>query len=154
MTRMVRKQATVNAPRAEVWKAWTTSEGARTFFAPDAKIELRHMGPYEIYFDLDEAPGLRGSEDCHVLAWLPEEMLAFSWSAPPHLPAVRQERSFVVVQLAEADEQRTRATITQLGFGEGEEWDACFTYFDRAWGLVMSWLERRFIEGPLDWSKI
>ena len=43
--RMIEKQAVVGAPIAEVWKAWTTSEGVKSFFAPDAKVGGRGVRP-------------------------------------------------------------------------------------------------------------
>ena len=42
-------------------------DGARTFFAPEAHIELRPEGPYEMYFDSDAPVGERGGEGCTVL---------------------------------------------------------------------------------------
>lgn len=41
----------INAPIASVWSAWTTSQGAQTFFAENANIDLRIGGPYEIFFN-------------------------------------------------------------------------------------------------------
>ena len=38
--RMIRVEATVQAPVAKVWRAWTTTEGAVEFFAPKANIQL------------------------------------------------------------------------------------------------------------------
>jgi hypothetical protein len=46
--RDLRKEVTVAAAVDDVWTAWTTSEGARTFFAPEANIRLEPGGPYEI----------------------------------------------------------------------------------------------------------
>lgn len=40
LPRMIRVEATVNAPLAEVWQAWTISAGAETFFAPKVNIQL------------------------------------------------------------------------------------------------------------------
>ena len=37
-SRRLEREVTVGASRAEVWKAWTTADGAR-FFTPAAKIE-------------------------------------------------------------------------------------------------------------------
>ena len=39
--RAVSKQVTVKAPVEAVWNAWTTTEGVKSFFAPDARIEAR-----------------------------------------------------------------------------------------------------------------
>ncbi len=56
--RSIDAEATVNAPASAVWRLWTTTDGAKEFFAPDANIELRVDGPYEILFDLSALPFL------------------------------------------------------------------------------------------------
>jgi hypothetical protein len=85
--RMIRAEATVKAPVAEVWQAWTTSAGAETFFAPKANIQLALGRPYEIYFDpKDERKGTKGLK---ILSYAPEEMISFQWNAPPEMPEVR-----------------------------------------------------------------
>ena len=50
-TGYVRVKTTVNATVASVWRAYTTSQGAETFFAERANIGLRLRGPYEIFFN-------------------------------------------------------------------------------------------------------
>ncbi len=41
---------TVVAGRVDaVWEAWTTSDGIKSFFAPDAHVELRVEGPFEVF---------------------------------------------------------------------------------------------------------
>jgi hypothetical protein len=48
---------------------------------------------------------------------------------------------------------RTRVRFTHMGWGEGEEWDAVFDYFDRAWNaVILSRLVHRFERGPVDWK--
>ena len=36
--RAIDEKITVKANVDDVWKAWTTTEGVKTFFAPDAKV--------------------------------------------------------------------------------------------------------------------
>ncbi len=43
--RVVRVQADVNAPMSEVWRVFTTSQGAEKFFAQKANIVLAIGGP-------------------------------------------------------------------------------------------------------------
>ncbi len=142
--RTVVKEVVVDAPRAEVWKAWTTPEGITTFFGNAANIELRHRGPYEILFNLDEPEGERGADGCEVLSWLDEEMLCFTWNAPMKFADVRMQRSFVVVQFSDAEDGRTAVKLTHGGFGEGEQWDEVYDYFNTAWGYVTENLVKRF----------
>lgn len=68
------------------WRKWTTHEGLLSFFGRDNRIELTPGGPFEIYFLMDNSPGLRGSEGCKVLSYLPQEMFSFTWNAPPQFP--------------------------------------------------------------------
>jgi uncharacterized protein YndB with AHSA1/START domain len=103
--RRIDRQIVVPAPREDVWKAWTTSEGALTFFAPRARIEFKLGGAYELLWldDTEAPPGSQGSEGCRILSYLPGEMLSFEWNAPPEFPTVRGMPTFVVVRLADAE---------------------------------------------------
>ena len=69
MERMIEKSVIVPAAIQPVWDAWTTSEGAQTFFAPRANIELSVGGPYELLFDLDAPVGSQGAEGMRVLSY-------------------------------------------------------------------------------------
>jgi uncharacterized protein YndB with AHSA1/START domain len=151
--RAVVKEIVVPAPRADVWKAWTTVEGVTSFFAPAAKIELRPGGAYEMYFAPAAEPGSRGSDGCKVLEIVPLQRFVFSWNAPPQLPAVRStgDSTRVVLEFSEAEPGRTRVRLTHTGWREGEEWEKARAYFDRVWPLVLAELEKRFTAGPRQW---
>jgi hypothetical protein len=51
------------------------------------------------------------------------------------------------------DAYRTHVTITHLGWKTGAEWDQAYAHFQRGWNELMSRLEKRFTDGPIDWSK-
>ncbi len=151
--RIVHKEVTVTAPREEVWRAWTTTEGVNTFFSPDAHVELRAGGPYEIYFIPSAPYGERGSEGCRVLSYLPMEMFSFEWNAPPSFGDLRGIHTWVVLRLDELGDGRVRVRLDHLGWGEGEDWAALSDYFDKAWSYVLGNLEKRFREGPISWGE-
>ena len=149
--RAVRVETTVKAPVSEVWRVWTTSQGAEEFFAQKANIRLAIGGPYEIQFDSnDERSGTKGLK---ILSYAPEEMISFQWNAPPEYPDVRNGGTWVVVQMRQEGTDRTRVTVTHLGWKEGPEWDRAYDHFVRGWDDLMKRLERRFTDGPIDWSK-
>jgi uncharacterized protein YndB with AHSA1/START domain len=151
--RALDKEVVVSATLDEAWAAWTTREGIVSFFAPDARVEPRVGGPFEIYMDPLAAPGMKGADDMRFLAVQPRRMISFDWNAPPSLPEARQQRSFVIVRFVPLDEHHTRVTIHHVGWGDGGEWDKAYAYFDRAWGVVLAHLQERFEQGPRDWSE-
>ncbi|UCG32867.1 MAG: SRPBCC domain-containing protein [Phycisphaerales bacterium] len=142
--RILRKEVTVTASPQEVWLAWTTTDGAKSFFAPEAHIELRVGGPYELYFNPSAPEGQRGSEGCRVLSFLPGEMLSFSWNAPLKFPEIRKERTCVVLRFEHLGDGRVRVKVYHHGWGEGAQWDQVYAYFDRAWDLVLGRFGQRF----------
>jgi uncharacterized protein YndB with AHSA1/START domain len=149
--RVVRVEATIDAPVSEVWRLWTTSQGAEEFFAQKANIGLAIGGPYEIQFDpRDETSGTKGLK---VLSYVPKEMISFQWNAPTEYPEVRNGGTWVVVQMRPEGAQRTHVTVTHLGWKQGPEWDRAYDHFVQGWGDLMKRLERRVGDGPIDWNK-
>ncbi len=131
--RIIAGEVIVDAPVSDVWKAWTTEQGIKSFFAHDCNIDLRVGGPYEMTFLPDGEPGQRGGEGVRFLAIQPEKMLSFTWNAPPHLAEVRKQWTHVVVRFREIEDGRAKLTLRHDGWGEGGEWDEAFAYFERAW---------------------
>ena len=59
----------------------------------------------------------------------------------------------VVLEFAADGASATRVRFTQLGWGDGADWDKAFDYFDQAWGAVaLPRLVHRFEKGPIDWK--
>lgn len=154
LERSIVKERLVRADVHDVWTAWTTEEGVKTFFAPDAKVELRINGPYEMYFDPSAIIGQRGGEGVRILSYLPKEMLSFEWNAPPQFQAVRNIKTWVVVQFESNSPNETSVRLTHCGWRDSSPWDEVYRYFDRAWDIVMDRLQKRFDEGPIEWSSV
>lgn len=129
----VRAEVIVNAPREAVWKAWTTEEGIKTFFAPESQVELEPDGAYEIFFAPEKPVGERGADGMRVLLVQPPSAFAFTWNAPPSFPEQRPHRTHVMIRLYAIDEKTTRVLLVHDGFGEGPEWLKVRDYFQKAW---------------------
>jgi uncharacterized protein YndB with AHSA1/START domain len=144
--RQIHKCVIVPAPIEDVWAAWTTDAGIRAWLVDDSHVELRVGGRYELYFYDREAaePGQRGSEGCQVIGFQAPTMLTFSWNAPPHLPVARAQRTVCLLRLREAGADQTQVELTELGWGDGGQWDAAFDYFQPAWGRVLEVLRAHF----------
>ena len=151
--RSVDKSVVVPATLDQVWDAWTTREGIISFFAPDAKIEPRVGGAFQVYINPLAEAGMKGADDMRFMALQPKQMLSFDWNATPHLPPARHQRTFVVLRFLPLNDKETRVTLHHTGWGEGGEWDKTFAYFDRAWDSVLANLKKRFESGPQDWTE-
>ena len=151
--RSVDKSIVVPATLDQTWDAWTTRDGIVSFFAPDAKIEAKVGGAFQIYVNPLGEAGAKGADDMRFMAIQPKSMLSFDWNAPPHLSEARQQRTFVVLRFAAVSEKETRVSLHHTGWGEGGEWDKAFTYFDRVWSSVLENLKKRFESGPIDWTE-
>ena len=150
---VLRKEAVITGSLAEIWRAWTTTEGVNEFFSPKAKVELRQGGPFEIYFLTDNPYGMRGSEDCKILAYLPEKMLSIEWNGPPQFGRLRYKKTQVNLFFEQQAPGKVEIEFIQHGWGVGEDWDKLYAYFDKAWDHVLGNLVKRFEQGPLDWSE-
>lgn len=146
--RVLHKEVIVRASIDDVWRAWTTSEGMAEFFIPDTKIEMTPGGAYELYMGMaqpDES-GLRGSEGCKLLSFIPKEMLSFEWSFPPAVMGLRKARAktIVVIRFKDRGDGSVAVDFRQLGWEKGEDWDQGYAYFDRAWSKVLGMLKDHF----------
>ncbi len=151
--RAIELEVVVKAPVDEVWSAWTTTAGVKTFFAPDAKVEARIDGPFEIYFNPYAAAGDKGADGMRILALQDRRMLSFTWNAPPFLPEARKQRTYVTLRFEPQGEGQTRVMLYHGGWGEGGEWDKALAYFQQAWPNVLASLQKRFEQGPYDWTE-
>ena len=138
------KEAVVGAEAGEVWAAWASSEGIASWWdPPQTRIDLRIGGPFELLFAMDQPEGRRGSEGCQYLTYVPGEMVAFTWNAPPHL-ALRETNTWVVVTFSELNTTSTAVRLVHTGFLEGPDWDDYMAYFDDAWDHVLGLLGKHW----------
>ncbi|MBX7103863.1 MAG: SRPBCC domain-containing protein [Gemmataceae bacterium] len=142
--RRIEKSVVVAAPRADCWTQWTTTDGIRQAGIQGAQIELKPGGMYEWYFSMKADPGLRGSEGAKVLAFHPNEWLAFSWNAPPSIKALRDagKMTTVFVRFADAGPGETRITLSHVIAEEGPDWDKYHSYFEQAWPNVLAFMKK------------
>jgi uncharacterized protein YndB with AHSA1/START domain len=143
----------IKASVEKIYRAWTTTEGIKSFFAPDCNIKMEVMGPYEMIFLPENGEGSRGGEGNVVLTFQKNKMLSFTWNAPPELEKVRNERTHVLIQFIPLNDKETKLLFHQDGWGEGDEWDKAYEYFEYAWKkVVLPRLQYRFESGPVDWK--
>lgn len=151
--RAIECETTVQASIHKVWKAWTSSKDAVSFFAPAAHIDARPGGAYEILFNPCAATGKQGSEGMRILSIQQPHFLSFTWNAPPHLEDVRGSSTFVEIRLCPISDTETRVNLRHGGWGQGGQWEEAFAYFSKAWGtIVLPRLKYSLETAAVDWS--
>lgn len=138
-------EVVVKASRQQTFRCWSSEEGLR-WIVPEARIELRPGGAYEWYFLLDGPVGLRGGEGCRILTYLPDELLSFTWNAPPEQRVSRQSFTWVVVRFEDAPGGGTRVRLTHTGWPKAglatqAHWQETYAYFEAAWARVLARLQ-------------
>ena len=146
----------VPAPRPEVWRAFTTSEGVMSWSAPFAHVEFGLGGTWESSYDPGASVGETGNIRLRYLAHLPERMLVLQTEkAPPGFAWTHLlPELFSVTVFEEVDEDHTRVVMYGIGYRDTPDHQAMRAAFaeGNAWSLSM--LQRRFAEGPVDWSRV
>ena len=74
-------------------------------------------------FDLDAPEGSQGGEGLRILSFVPDEMLSFEWNAPSSFPEIRNQKTWVVVNLESLGMAETLVHLSHLGWGSGELWE-------------------------------
>ncbi|GLQ23606.1 hypothetical protein GCM10007853_14800 [Algimonas ampicilliniresistens] len=134
---MIYEEITVDANQADVFSDWTTADGIEAFFAPQATIEAKPGGMYELCFSLEAPKGSCGNDDGRILAIQPDEMLSFTWAMPPYMPEIRPHLTTVQILFEPVDADTTRVRLFHTGFGIGEDWDQGRNYFVKTWPAVL-----------------
>jgi uncharacterized protein YndB with AHSA1/START domain len=151
--------AIVAAPPHEVFRLWTSAEGIKKFFAPDARIEATVGGRYQVIFApaTDPEGDSHGTKGARILKLVPDKELAFEWitfagneslggNSPPYAAAAeRNVRPLPTwVELAfdpvPGKPNETHLRFAHYGFREGEKWEQSYRWFGRAWKRVLDQL--------------
>ena len=149
-------ETVVAAPPDEVFRLWTSAEGIKKFFAPEARIDATVGGRYQIMFAPAKDPegDSHGTKGARILKLVSNEALAFEWvtfagdeslgrNAPPYAPPAERnvrplptwvELDFDVVP---GKPQQSLGTVRALRFSGWREMEKSFRWFERAWKGVL-----------------
>ena len=144
----LRFEVTVPAPLDEVWTALSTKEGLQTWLWRDVRVDLRPGGDWIVQY----TPTATGGGT--IVSFEPGKEIVLRALAPEQFPTVRQTRTTAVFTLRAEAPNATRVTLLQTGWQTGEEWDAAYAYLAKGNAQLLTQLHRRFVSGPIDWSRI
>lgn len=144
----------IEAAAADVWAAFATAEGWRTWAVPvawDAPIEPETI---ETSYSRDARPGDATTIRQRILARLPGRLLVFrTVKAPdgfPHFESFARTTGFVEIEPLGA--ARSRVRLTGTGYAGDEAGRALLGFFRDGNRISLERLRDRFVNGPVDWS--
>lgn len=139
-------EAIVDAPPAEVWKAFTTSGGLESWMASRADIDLRVDGLMRATHDPKGTLGDAGTIENRVLAYEPERLLAIRVSkAPADFPFRDQVASmWTVIHFLPAADDRTLVRVVGMGFAADPQAQKMKDFFARGNAFTLAQLQKRF----------
>ncbi len=111
-------EAFINAPIAEVWRLFTTSDGFKRTGASQAEVDLRIGGEIRAHYDPKGQLGDQETIVNEILAYEPERMLALKVKqAPASLPERDAIKSmWTVLYFTPSGAEMTHVRIVGLGY--------------------------------------
>ena len=139
-------EGVVDAPIADVWKVWSTSEGYKASGPALAEVDLRVGGLIRTRYSADGVLGDEESIENLILAYEPGRMIAIRIQKPPKTFPFKEawKKTWTVVTLTEADEGRTRLRVASMGFGSDAESVAMRAFFERGNQQTLETLHKFF----------
>lgn len=131
----------VNAPVAEVWRLFTTSEGYKALGPTQAEVDLRVGGTIRSHYGAPADPasgsdrgGKLGDPETivnEILAYDPQRMLAIRISqAPAGFPyPAAKEGTWTVIYFTKSGEDMTHVRIVGLGYRDDPQSQAMRRFF-------------------------
>lgn len=136
----------VNAPVAEVWRLFTTSEGFLATGAAQAEVDLRIGGQIRSHYDANAKLGDAETIVNEILAYEPQRMLAIRINrAPasfPHRDAVAG--TWTVIYFNPAGENMTQVRIVALGYTEEPQSQAMRKFFAEGNRWTLDHIAKRY----------
>jgi uncharacterized protein YndB with AHSA1/START domain len=136
----------VPAPVGDVWAAFATAEGMKTWIAPDARVDLRAGGDWLALFPGASAGGGK------IVSFAAMSEIVIHALAPDRFPEVRSTGTTATFTLAVCGEKCTHVRLVQTGWLAGKQWDDAFDYLTKGNAQLLEQLRTRFVKGPIDWK--
>jgi uncharacterized protein YndB with AHSA1/START domain len=128
--RLLQTSIEINAPVSEVWKAFTDPADYRRWADGVAAVDLRVGGSFEASYDPAGKIGDPDNIRHRIVAFTPERLIVFQNLQAPGLPGEALYRGTdIVLQYEPLGPNRTRVTVSHVGFGAGADYDGLYAFF-------------------------
>lgn len=139
-------EAVIDAPLKEVWSAWTTGQGLKSWLAPHAEIEMKIGGVMRTNYNPEGKLGDPQTIENEVLSYEPGKMLSTRVKkTPENFPFSSSIRDmWTVLYFREITPNSTEIRVVGLGFSADEESQRMRTFFERGNEVTLQQLKNHF----------
>ncbi len=129
--RDLQQSIVIDAPVSVLWKSFTDAAEYRRWSAPVAAIDFRVGGSLEASYDRTHAIGDPDNIRHRIITFLPERLIVFqNIQAPKGLTgSAAFQRTVIVLQFEPLSPTRTRATISDTGWGHDPDSERLYRFF-------------------------
>ena len=144
--RVIRLSVDVAASRDEIWRAFTTADGWKSFGVAFAEVEMKMGGIIETSYNPKAQVGSPDNIKNEIVAYIPGRMMAIRCVQAPGDFKHKQEffSTSTVFELVPAEKQMTRILVTAVGYRPGEAFDDLFQKFRWGNAYTLEKLRTRF----------
>ena len=144
----IRIEISIASPLELVWRSWTRSDRISDWFAPEANVEARRGGPFELFFDPVDHEH-QSTKGCVFTLVEPKRRLGFTWKGPDQFAELMNDPASLTSVIATFHDENgvTRVVIEHGGWGEGEEWTQAQAWHQKAWEEVLRRLKSNLESG-------
>jgi uncharacterized protein YndB with AHSA1/START domain len=136
----------VNAPIAEVWRIFTTSEGFKTTGAAKAEVDLRVGGEIRSHYDPNGVLGDAETIVNEILTYDPERMLAIRIKQAPSKFPYRDAiaGTWTVIYFTPSGQDMTHVRIVGLGYRDTPSSQAMRKFFTEGNRATLDHIAKRY----------
>ena len=136
----------VNAPVAEVWRLFTTSEGYQATGVQKAEVDLRVGGTIRTHYDPKGTLGDPETIVNEILAYDPERMLAIRIQKAPASFKFQEasQGTWTVIYFTKSGEDMTHVRIVGLGYRDDEQSQAMRRFFAEGNRWTLDHIAKRY----------
>jgi uncharacterized protein YndB with AHSA1/START domain len=142
----LKHEGIIDAPVAEVWKAFTTKEGLESWMVAKASFDLKVGGKMQTTYNKEATLGDEHTIENTIRAYVPERMLSIQCTKTPKgFPFTELfTKTWSVCYFEPINDKQTRVRFVGMNYGTDDESKQLRRFFEVGNGQVMQSLKKRF----------
>jgi hypothetical protein len=132
--RFLRFEIVVNTTIDETWKIIATEEGIKKWMAPVAFLDLKIGGMLKTNYNETAKIDDKGTITLGIINYIPSEIITYKITLNELFAEKcrREDKNLQhIIQLKSLGSNKTKIISTMSGWGQGNEWDEAYSFFEK-----------------------